>query len=406
MNQQQTDEARASILQFISSLKGNKRFEVTRPLIRVVPKGLFIDERAIDTVVSEFQQWLVSIGSGAAEKTAEKTKQWLFEGHAPERQYLVEGKNVLAGFLVPINVQTPQQFGLPYYLGSLQSTTQYLHPADPELQGIRGLELRQGRLGLEALVTKRNAKVLIPENVLRAFQVLAQGSRFLQRRYPGSEQSLSVCVRALAGLVKRARSVPKSFPIVVPYDVKFSKTKELRASGKFLFIEERGVLVRILEMSGRNLSGFLRDELMKCPREKLGSFKLTPKHRDLMGFYDHPRGRISVHARAFAEFAELIRRTRDPKEKFTGWFTTAECFEKFSSLYQLSQPIDRRKIDAALERFGIEGSNFKIYGGWIFSLSREQTVMRTVAKHVRLPGHRKSRPGVKGGHRSDSISQR
>jgi hypothetical protein len=389
VNEHHSDEARASILQFISSLKANKRFEVTRPLIRVVSKGLFVDERAIDTVVAEFQQWLVSIGSGAAEKTADKTKQWLFEGHAPERQYLVEGKNVLAGYLVPIQVTNPQQFGLPYYLGSLQSTAQYLHPADPELQNIRGLELRQGRLGLEALVTRRNAKVLVPESVLRSFQALAQSSKFLQRRYPGSEGSLSVCVRALAGLVQRSRNVPKSFPIVVSYDLRFSKSKELRASGKFLFVEEQGVLIKILEMNGRNLSSFLRDELMRAPREKLGSFKLTPKHRDLMGFYDNPRGRTSVHARAFAEFAELIRRVRDPKERFTGWFTATECFEKFSSFYQLSQPIDRRKIAAALERFGIEGNNFKIYGGWIFAISRDQTVMRTVAKHVRLPGHRR-----------------
>jgi hypothetical protein len=391
VNEQHADEARASIVQFIASLKANKGFEATRSLIRIVPKGLFVDERAVDAVVTEYQSWLLKISSGIAQKTAEKTKQWLFEGHEPERQYLVEGKNVLAGFLIPIHIQTPQQFGLPYYLGSLQSTANYLHPADPELQHVRGLELRHGRLGLEALIKRRNGQVLIPEAVLRSFQALAQSSRFLQRRFPGSERSLSVCVRALTGLVRRARSVPKTFPIIVPYDLKVSKTKELRASGKFLFVEEKGVLVRILEVSGRNLSSFLREELMRAPRERLGSFKLTPKHRDLMGYYDHPRGRIPVHARAFAEFEELIRRVRDPKERFTGWFTASECFEKFSSFYQLSQPIDRRKIAGALERFGIEGTNFKIYGGWIFSISRENAVMRAVAKHVRLPGHRKSR---------------
>jgi hypothetical protein len=173
--------------------------------------------------------------------------------------------------------------------------------------------------------------------------------------------------------------------------VKVSKTKEPRVAGKFLFIEEKGVHTRIIELHGRHLSSFLRAELVRAPREKLGSFKLTPKHRDLMGFYETGGRRTSVHARAFAEFAELIRRAREPRERFSGWFTAADCFERFSSLFQLAQPIERKKIAQSLERFGIEGSNFKICGGWIFALSREGTVMRTVARHIRLPGHRRGK---------------
>jgi len=169
-----------------------------------------------------------------------------------------------------------------------------------------------------------------------------------------------------------------------------SKGKSVRAAGKFLFIEEKGVVLRCIEMSGRNLSSFLREELVRAPREKLGSFKLTPKHRDLMGFYESRGKRTSVHARAYAEFNELIRRAREPRERFNGWFTSAECFERFSSFLQLSQPIEKSKISGALERFGVAGDSFRIYGGWIFVLSREQTVMRTVAKHIRLPGQRRA----------------
>jgi hypothetical protein len=305
--------------------------------------------------------------------------------------YLVEGRTVLAGYLIPITVPTPQSFGLPYYLGSLLPAAGYLHPSDPELADIKGLEVKQGRLGLEALVRRRNTQLIIPETVLKSFRQLAEESRFLQRRYPGSEKSLLISVRALVGLVRRARVVPKNFPLYVPYDVKVSKTKQVRVAGKFLFVEEKGVVIRILELHGRHLSDFLRSELTRAPREKLGSFRLTPKHRDLMGFYDVRGRRVSVHARAFAEFAELVRRARDPRERFVGWFTAADCFEKFSSLYQLSQPIERRKIAQSLERFGIEGHSFRLCGGWIFSLSKEGTVMRTVARHIRLPGHRRGK---------------
>ena len=382
---------RASILSFIESLRVNKGFEAYRHYIRVVPKGLFVDERGVDAVVEAFQAWIKAVSQGAADKTAEKTKQWLFETTTPERLYLVEGRNVLVGSVILIPIQTPQRFSLPYYLGALLPTTEYLHPADPEISAIKGLEVKQGRLGIEASVRRRDARVLIPESVIKSFRQIAEGSRFLQRKYPGCEKSLLVALRALTALVQRARPVPRTFPLFVPHELKVSKTKYPRVAGKFLFIEEKGVVTRIVELHGRHLSSFLRGELMRAPREKLGSFRLTPKHRDLMGFYESFGKRTSVHARAFAEFAELIRRAREPRERFSGWFTAAECFERFSSLYQLSQPIERRKIAQSLERFGIEGHSFRLCGGWIFALSKEGTVMRTVARHIRLPGHRRGK---------------
>lgn len=233
--------------------------------------------------------------------------------------------------------------------------------------------------------------MLIPEAVLKSFRGIATHSRFLQRRYPGCEKTLLGSLRALMSLVRRARPVPKSFPLYVPYEVKTSKTKEPRVAGKFLLIEERGVLLRVLELHGRHLSDFLRQELARAPREKLGSFKLALKSENLLGFYQVGSRRTSVHARAFAEFAECVRRSRDPRERFSGYFTAVECFEKFSTLFQSAQPIERRKIAQSLERFGVDGHSFRICGGWIFVLSLDNTVIRTMARHVRLPGHRRSK---------------
>jgi len=385
---EQAQQARdATIVQFIESLKGNKGFEQHRSQIRVVPKGLFIADGVVDLVAQEYQKWILVASQGVADRSLEKTKQWLFGTGHPERLYLVEGKNVLTGSLVPAGVGTPQRFGLPYYLGSLLPAGGYLHPADPELQGLGGVTISQGRLGVEVQIKRRDGQILIPESMLKAFRSIAEGSRFLQRRYPGSEKSLLVACKALVTIARRARRVPRKYPLVVPYDVLTSKTKHVRAAGKFLFVEEKGVVTRIIELHGRHLSDFLRAELVRAPREKLGSFKLTPKHRDLMGFYEARGRRTSVHARAFAEFVELIRRAREPRERFTAWCSSADCFERFASLYQLSQPIEKRRISGSLERFGIEGHSFRLCGGWIFAISKEGTVMRTVARHIRLPGH-------------------
>lgn len=388
MGDEQAQQARvASIVQFIESLRANKSFEQYRAQIRVVPRGLFVAEDAVDVLAEEFQKWLRVVSQGVADKSLEKTKQWLLESSQPERLYLVEGKNALTGVLIPAHIATPQRFGLPYYLGALLPAGEYLHPSDPELQSMSGVTLSQGRLGIEVRVARREGELCISEQVLKSFREIAVGSRFLQRRYPGCEKSLVISCQALVPILRRARRVPRTYPMIAPNDVISSKSKHLRAAGKFLFIEDKGAITRILELHGRHLSSFLRAELVRAPREKLGSFKLTPKHRDLMGFYEVRGRRTSVHARAFSEFTELIRRARDPRERFKGWFSAADCFERFASLYQLSQPIEKRRIAASLERFGIEGHSFRICGGWIFALSREGTLMRTVARHIRLPGH-------------------
>lgn len=383
--EQATSQAddRAVLERFVTSLKADKSFEGERQLVRVVPRGLFVDERGLSAVAERYQGWILAESKGVAQKSVEKCQQWLLESSSPERLYLVEGKTVLAGFLVPFSVKAPQQFGLPYYLGSLLSTSSYIHPGDPQLQGIKGAELKSGPKGLEVVISRRKEQVTLPEQVLRSFSQTAAHSRFLQRRYPGIETSLPVCLKALVGIARRAREVPRGFPMLVPFQTKASKASQVRVAGKFAFIEEKGRIFRILELNGRHLSDFLRHELAHAPREKLGLFRLTPKHRDLMGFYEVAGRRTSVHARAFAEFSELIRRSREPREKMGGWYTAAECFEKFSTIYQLSQPIEKFKIASALERFGITGERFRINGGWIFVLSKEGTVMRTVAKHVR-----------------------
>ncbi len=389
MSEQSQNDDRGALAKFLGSLRHTKAFEPIRDLVRVVSKGLFVDERGSEIIVELYRAWILEESKGVAHKSHEKCWQRLFVDPQPTRQYLVEGKNVLAGFLISIPIADPHQFGLQYYLGSLLSTQNYLHPADPLLKNIKGVEFKHGKGGLEAVVNRRKGSITVSDAVLKSFFSLASSSYFLQRRYPEIEKNLSLCLRTLVGLVRRARTVPRAFPLVVPFDVRTSKTKAIRAAGKFLFVEEKGALQRIIELNGRNLSSFLREELVRAPKEKLGSFKLTPKHRDLMGFYELRGRRSSVHARAYGEFAELIRRARDPRERFTGWFTSGECFERFSSFYQLAQPIEKRKISGALERFGVNGDSFKIYGGWIFVLSREQTVMRVIAKHIRLPGHRR-----------------
>jgi hypothetical protein len=389
MTEQVRSDERAQLTAFLVFLKGSKGAQDLHASLRVMSRGIFVDERAVSALVEHYQAWLEKESRGEVHKSPDKSFQWLFEGKDPMKYYLVEGRNVLVGFVVPVAISNPQQFGLPYYLGSLLSADSYLHQADPSIAKIPKLKMQQGKGGLECHVTCRGGVLVVQEKVVRDFALLIKDSRFVERRYPDAQRTLAGSLKLLVALIRRARGIPRSFPIVVPSDVKNSKTKNIRMAGKFMFVEERGMLLRTIELSGRNLSGFLRAELARAPREKLGSFKLTPKHRDLMGFYEAFGKRRSVHARAFAEFEEGVRRTRDTRERFQGFFTAAECFEKFSQWYQLSQPIEFHKIKSSVERFGVKGERYQLYGGWIFAFDRSQTLVRCVGRHIRMPGHRR-----------------
>jgi hypothetical protein len=389
MTEQVRADERSQLISFLGYLKRTKGAQEILSSLRVLSRGIFVDERAVSALIEHYQVWLEQESHGEVHKSPEKSFQWLFEGRDPMKHYLLEGRTVLVGFVVPVLITNPQQFGLPYYLGSLLSAENYLHPADPSLSKISKLEMRQGKGGLESHITTRGSTLVVHEKVVRDFAALIRDSRFVERRYPEALRTLAGSLKLLVSLIRRARVIPRSFPIVVPFDVKSSKTKNVRMAGKFMFIEERGSLLRAIELSGRNLSGFLRAELLRAPREKLGSFKLTPKHRDLMGFYEAFGKRRSLHARAFAEFEEGVRRTRDSRERFQGFFTATECFEKFSQWYQLSQPIELHKIKGSVERFGVKGERYQLYGGWIFAFDRSQTLVRCVGRHIRMPGHRR-----------------
>ena len=101
MTEQARPDERAQLILFLTSLKGNKAAQELLSSLRVLSKGLFVDERAVSAVVEHYQAWLERQSQGEAHKTHEKTFQWLFEGREPIKNYLVEGKHVLVGFVIP-----------------------------------------------------------------------------------------------------------------------------------------------------------------------------------------------------------------------------------------------------------------------------------------------------------------
>lgn len=375
----------SELLGFIPYLKASKDFQQFRDLIRVTPRGLFVENTAVETVVSYFQKWFQEYTKGAASRTIEKSKIRLFGDQALDPQYLVEGKTVLLGLLAPGEIQSPQQSGLPYYLGALINSKNFLHPKDPLLAGINGLSIRSLPSGTEVTVKLRDRTLRIPRQALDEFMRIAALSPFLERRNPGITHSLAVALKVLVGIADRSRPLRPGSVILVPHRYSGVKNAIIRLSRKFLLVEQSGELKVIAELNARNLNEFLRTELSTGPKQALGSFKLAPRRAPNIGDFQIKGSTYTLRPRAFAEFVEFIARAKEPREKFSKPYTTQECFERFSSFFQLAQPFDRRKLEKALSDRRVTASDVRVHGGWIFAISRRGVITRVVARHIRMP---------------------
>ena len=58
MTEQARPDERAQLILFLTSLKGNKAAQELLSSLRVLSKGLFVDERAVSAVVEHYQAWL------------------------------------------------------------------------------------------------------------------------------------------------------------------------------------------------------------------------------------------------------------------------------------------------------------------------------------------------------------
>lgn len=380
---------RSELMDFIPYLKSLKDFEPLRHFIRVTPRGLFVENSVTETVVALYQKWFHEFTRGEVSRTIDKSRVRLFGDQKPDPQYLVEGKTVLLGVLASGTVQNPQQTGLPYYLGALVSSRQFLHPKDPQLAALPGLSIRTTQTGSEISVQLRDRALKIPKFVLDDFAHTAALSPFLVRRNPGMDQSLAIALRVLVSVASRARPVRKDAAILVPHRFQNARNATIRLSRKFLLVEQSGELKFIAELNGRNLSEFLRNELSSGPKQSLGSFRLSSRRAPNIGEFHIKGVTFTLRPRAFAEFVEFITRAKDPREKFNKAYTTQECFEKFSSFFQLAQPFDRRKLEKALGDRGITARDVRVYGGWIFAISKRGVITRVAARHIRLPRPRK-----------------
>jgi hypothetical protein len=380
---------RSELPDFLVYLRQRKDFEPHRGLIRVTPGGLFIESTIVERVVELYQAWFAEFTKGEASRTIEKSRQRLLGPNPDEKFYLIEGKNTLHGVCAPGEIQAPQSSGLPYNLGALLSAKKYLHPSDPVLAGIVGLVIRNSQQGVEFSLKARGKECLVPAAVLRDFEMMIAHSPYLQRRHEGIGDSQGLRVAVLAKIIAQSRPIPENQPMLIPHRFSQRRDVSFQLNRKMLVAFQKTSVVDVIELNGRNLSGFLKHELGTGPKDVLGAFRLAHRREPNLGSLKLKEGEVVVRPLAFAEFVEVMARSTDPKEKFNRFFTAQDCFQRFSSLLQLSQPIERIKLARVLDDRGVRSHYVRVNGNWVFGISRRGVLERVVARHIR--SHRRSR---------------
>ena len=375
-----------SLLPFIRDVKTLFKIEEMKDKLRVTPAGLFIDEGLRPKLIEKYQEWLLKKTQGAVVKSERKCFKRLFGSEEPPEYYLVEGKNCLLGYLVACPVQQPQSMGIPFYLGSLTETRNYVHPRDPRLAAMENLELAATSDGMELQVQVRGRTYRMQTPFLLTLRELAEHSPHLLRQFPELPHALRETVRAAVKLLKRAALVEKKQQILVPQRLANAKQMFFLRSGTLVFAAERGErLVECYELKGASLNHLIRQDLRAVTGGQkrgahLGSLEIIPRDPRRIGSLRIRGEQFFVAPRALQDFVERVLDYPPLRSRLPARYTVAMCIEEFCVICQQSEQIAKAKIARHVEQLKLKANRFYTYERWLLVIGDGNTILRCIDK--------------------------
>lgn len=332
------ESSRSSVALFIEQVGKLLPREIVESKIRATSDGLFLQEEVLDRLITTYQEWLVRESGGMVHKSTQKCVRRLFDADRPSYYYLIEGKQCLVGYLVPLQMESPQKLGVPVFRGSPLSTKDYLHPKDPLLTTHPNIEAQLRPEGLELTLTVRERKFRCTLATLKQFAQLAKQSRRLTEELGGYGESLREVVQAFMHMLGRCAPARPEQRMLVPYGPPQRKF-ELLSHGSFIVVlEQGGVIKDLYELDGRNLSEFLQREIPSLRRGRLPleNFQLG-KHPDTVGTIKILDEIYSLDVRLLSDMLALVKRSSTLREAIKGHYTIVDVLKKLIALLQYSE---------------------------------------------------------------------
>lgn len=373
---------------FVGVVKKYFPIEVIKAKIRVTPKGLFVEQSLKQQLIEHYQAWLESEGLPPAARTTEKVNRRIFASENAPLYYLMEGKVSLAGYLAVALIQQPQQYHLPYFLGSLSDSRTILSPLDPIFSSIPGLSAVQEPKGLRVSLSVQGAQLYLPAEAVKDFVSKAEYSTRTMKDFPDLKESQSASLRVLATLLSKSKPEGKEkVAQLIPFQLRKERGVAVRTLGLYRFyFNQRNELLLTIELKGKNLAHFVWREMIVSRQNgerRIGIFDLAPEKDRNIGTFNIKGRKIRLATHALAGFVEHIDDSPEKRDRFVKNYSIRECFEKFSVLFQTSQPIDGRLIQTFVADFKQRGTQFMVNGPWIFVIAPDGLLSHCLARHAR-----------------------
>lgn len=378
------------IEKFISTIRGRFPVEHIRQNFRVTPRGLFIAAPQFEPMLDLYHRFAREQTEGSGSLTIDKLKKRLFKGIPPRLLSLDEGKFTCVGYLLPRTIREPQKYQLPFFVGTLTDARSTLHTQDPILAGLADLKVEHSGSGMTLRIDAGGRTVQVSEELAKRFAEVVTHSRRTLVDFPKAKDSLSEAIVALVHLLQKCRAPRRDAEILVP--ARFEKTplEQFRTIGGIVMILSGGAeLMDVYELRAGNLAYFLRKEFsaLRSKQRRIGSFEIHVERDPLIGHFMFPGGRkVELTPRAFSGFIEHLGESPDKRDHLGSRFTVGQAFERFSTIFQLAQPIEPRLISDYLNGKPQGGTRYSIFGSWLFEVSKRNRIERCIAKHARKAG--------------------
>ena len=427
-----------SVSKFIAVAKDWIPVERQKGDIRVTPRGLFVHKDSLDILIDCYQKWFQGVAPHAAERQPSRILKRMFGTSTPQLLYLVEQKRALVGHLIAAPVANPQALGLPVYLGSLEDGTQQIHPRDPLLQCMPQLTVKHAPEGvifcIQLSAPLRGFSTLqFSTELVRSFARLATHSRVLKEKLPEESPPLRDALRLMLELLGEAKVAHPEQRLLLPFSMQPATPSQSRgstargspqsnpaqarphappatSSSETLFVQHlywsvkaNGVIERVYEREGQNLSFFIRQELAGISREsrfaRIRDFEIARHRSDAVGRFRFYGRDYPLHQHALLQFVKGVLRTAPepeaplkvlgvdgaarpsapPKQDWTR-FSLLECLDLMSVLLLKAEQVDFVRVQRFLppERRG--RYLYRMHERWVFVLDIKNNVVDCIDK--------------------------
>jgi hypothetical protein len=378
--------AAESFLSSLGDLSNNDQLE-----LRLLKNKLFIAEGFLENLISHYQNWLALNGAGSY--TKDKVLNRVFGTENLTLYYVPDGNNCLIGYIANVTSEFELKKGsIPLSNSVPINAKDYLHPKDPSIKTIEGVEIRKPlNQSTQIVVNLGSQKVILSEIILRKVTEILRSSRKVIETYPEIERSLKDALRILRVLLLQSKVVSRSRSQLVPEQYS-AEDIELRFFSGNVFVIKGEELKDIFEVRGRGLSALVDSELVylaeKINLKNIDVFQLLHKDPKVIGKMKITGKWYAIDRRAFKALLEKISLSRFFQGKLAKRYTIKNVLEVLIPVLRNADWIDVSSLgrQQAIESTQKNKPRFELkYTPWTFVTGKNFTIIDFVESGSMLP---------------------